>query len=327
MVKILWRAALSAATFALCSCAVEMVEPRDPLAALPDRSTEVQVGVTDRAGVHDAMGAPLFTGSDPSFDLFREPTSQTIVPVALTPWPVPFGRMRDELLRYTLVAYDPAGHVSALDSGLFRRPSAFRRLDAAGSEHGALHLRAGEWMFFVDPEGERRENLLLAPAGRDAFLASSRRESACTLVVGCGARGCPDRLAVDGQPARLLPLRIVQLYWLKPGAGRAAWLAGTSSSGAEALAWLETLVALSLSPGEHVLRFSSSRLKGGHATAVACLPGDVGYLVVDARADARPLGGEVVDWQVERLEAMPEAFVGRPLVVLYGGEWFTGTAR
>ena len=309
------------ATLLISSCAsIDIVDPEEPLAAVPDRSSGIHLGQTDRAAVRGLLGEPLFASDRLRFDLFREGTTQSMVPVVLTPWPVPFGYMTDELLRYTLVTYDGAGHAAALASGVFRKPSEFRRTAPIDSQHSALHLRVGDLMFFVDPEGERRENLLIAPDGPDALLRNIHSPSACTVVFGCGHRGCSDRLAVDGGPDRRLPLRIVQLYWLKKDK-RESWMAGTSSSGTEPLSWLETLAATQLSPGDHALKFSSSHYGGEHEVSLSCQPGEIVYLVVNARDNERFFNRALVDWQVERLDSMPDAFSRRPLVVLYGGEW------
>jgi hypothetical protein len=316
------RGGLLLATLMLASCAsIDVVNPKAPLDSLPDRAAAIRPGLDDRSAVRGLLGTPLFASSRLRFDLFREGTTQTLVPVVLTPWPVPFGRMKDELLRYTLVTYDDAGRAAALASGIFRRPSEFRRTAPIDDEVSALHLRVGELMFFVDPEGERRERMLVAPAGRDAWLRDAADPTACTVVVGCGDRGCSDRLAVDDGPERRLPLRATQLYWLKEET-RAAWMAGTSASGTEPLAWLETLVAIRLAPGEHALRFSSRHYDGDHRAALGCHSGEVAYLRVHARAEEGGFKRRLVDWRVERLASMPDAFARRPLVVLHDGEWF-----
>lgn len=315
------------ACFLLSSCvSIDIVDTDDPLAAIPDRSSGIRPGQTDRAAVRGLLGEPLLSSDPLHFDLFREGTTQSMVPVMLTPWPVPVGRMKDELLRYTLVSYDGTGRVDARASGVLRKPSEFRRTAPIDGEHPALHLRVGELMFFVDPEGERSENLLIAPDGRDALLRTTHNPSTCTVVMGCGNRGCSDKLAVDGGPDRRLPLRIVQLYWLKKSE-REAWMAGMALSGSEPLPWLETLVAMQLSPGEHALKFSARHLGGEHEIKLACRPGETVYLVVSARNNEAFFNRALVDWQVERLDTMPDAFAQRPLVVLYDGAWFVETAK
>lgn len=314
-------------TLFLASCAsIDIVNPDDPVAALPDRSAAILPGQTDRAAVRSLLGEPLQAGDRLRFDLFREGTTQTMVPIVLTPLPVPFGRMKDELLRYTLVSYDDSGRAAALASGIFRKPSEFRRTARIDGENAALHLRVGDLMFFVDPQGERRENLLVAPNARDGVLRRVHSPAACAVVLGCGSRGCSERLAVDGAPERRLPLRIVQLYWLKEDE-RESWMAGTSSSGTEPLSWLESLVALQLSPGEHALRFSSDPFSGEHEISLACRPGEIVYLMVNSRDNEHFFNRALSDWQVERLDSMPASFTRRPLVILYGGEWFVEAER
>ncbi len=321
------RGTLLFSALLLASCAsIDIVNPEEPWATMPDRSSAIHPGQTDRVAVRGLLGEPLLASDRLRFDLFREGTTQTMVPIVLTPLPVPFGRMKDELLRYTLVTYDGAGRAAALASGVFRRPSDFRRIAPIDSQNLALHLRLGELMFFVDPEGERRENLLIAPDGRDAFLSNFRSPSSCTVVMGCGSGGCSDQLAVDGGPDRRLPLRIVQLYWLKK-TERESWMAGTAASGTEPLSWLETLAVMQFSPGEHRLKFSSRHFSGEHELSLACRPGEIVYLVVNATDNERFFKRALVDWQVERSESMPESFARRPLVILYGGEWFVEAGR
>jgi hypothetical protein len=319
----MWGGLILSALLLSACVSIDIVSPEDPLTAIPDHSSTIHPGQTNRAGVRDVLGEPLFSSTQWRFDLFRESAVQTMVPIVLTPLPVPFGRMKDDLLRYTLVSYDDAGRAAALATGIFSKPSEFRRISPIEHDYSALHLRTGELMFFVDPEGKRRENLLIAPSGQDALLRNVRSPSACAVVMGCGDRGCGDRLAVDGGPARPLPLRIVQLYWLKADA-RESWLAGTSSSGTGPLAWLETLVAMQLPPGVHTLKFSSRHLGGECEVSLACRPGEINYLVLNATDNARFFNHALMDWQVDFLDAMPDRFARRPLVLLYEGQWFLG---
>jgi hypothetical protein len=287
---------------------VDIKDTKEPPAAISDRTSGIHPGQTDRAAVRGMLGEPLLSSTQWRFDLFRESTVQTMVPIVLTPIPVPMGRMKDQLLRYTLVSYDTAGRVTALATGIFSKPSEFRRLSPIERDYLALHLRTGELMFFVDPEGERGENLLLAPGSRDAVLHRVHSPSECTVVMGCGDRGCGDRLAVDGVKSQPLPLRIVQLYWMKADA-RKSWLKGTSPSGSEPLPWLETLVAMQFPPGVHTLKFSIRHLGGEHEVSLACRPGEIKYLVLSA---------------TDLLDDMPDRFARRPLVLLYDGRWFLG---
>lgn len=303
----------------LSACAMDLVSPPHPQAALPDHSPNIQLGQTRRTEVRALLGEPRFSSAAWGFDLFRADTEQHNVVVAVTPWPVPFARITDQLQRYTLVAYDGAGRASVVTTGLFRRPPAWRNVSPITADFPALHLRAADLMFFVDPEGARRENLLLTGAGRDAFLQRAPGPGGCLLVLGCGDRGCPDQLALDGAPARRLPLRTAHAYWLD-AARRGAWLQGVEVAGG-AGPWLETLVALRLGVGEHRLDFSARYLGGSHALHLNCQPGERRYLVIDAAANAGVMNRSLVDWQVDRQPTQPDRFARRPLVLLDDGVW------
>lgn len=312
---------LGAGFLALAGCAVESRSPKDPAALIPDRSVEIAVGRMDRAAVRGMLAAQRLSSDYWGFDLFRADTEQTQTVYAVTPWPVPFARFTDQLQRFTLVTYGADGRVAAVATGLFRRTAKWRSASASRDEHSSLHLRAGELMFFLDPEGARDVNLLAAPGRRDAFLERSRGFGSCAAVLGCGERGCADQLAVDGGPPRRLPLRTAHAYWLKPE-DRAAWLDGVEPQGDEArMPWLEALVALRLAPGEHRLELSARHQAGSTVLALACGAGEVAYLVVNAASDESYWRPALVDWRIERSAAMPARFARRPLVLMDDGQW------
>jgi len=315
------RRLLAVVLVAVSGCAIEGRSPKDPAALLPDRSAEVAAGRMDRAAARAALGGQRLSSDYWDFDLFRSDTEQSATLFAITPWPVPFARFTDRLQRFTLVAYGADGRAAAVASGLFRRPAAWRNVSPIVSDYPALHLRAGDLMFFLDPEGARDVNLLAVPRRRDAYLEQSRSFSGCTLVLGCGPRGCPDQIAADGGPPRRLPLRTAHGYWLK-AEDRAAWLEGADPhTGSAEMPWLEALVALRLAPGEHKLVFSARFLGGSSDVALACRPGEVVYLAIDAASRKSAWRPELVDWRSERSAAMPERFARRPLVLMDDGQW------
>ena len=316
------RAVLVLILSLVSGCAVDRVSPKDPKALLPDRSSEITVGQMERAAVRALLGEPKLSSTYWGFDLFRADIGQTDVVFAVTPWPIPFAHLKDQLHRYTLIAYDAKDRVSAVATGIFRRPTAWRNLSPIEFDFPSLHLRASDLMFFVDPEGARHENMLVAPTGRDAFLERVRTSAGCTMVLGCGDRGCGDQLALDAGQPRRLPLRVANAYWFREGE-RDAWLQGVepSDSGAGS-PWLEALVAVSVSAGEHVLEFSAKYLGGRNSLRFVCRPGDVAYLMVNASDNGRLINRALVDWQIDRTQAMPERFARRPLVLLDDGQWY-----
>ncbi|HSO07711.1 MAG TPA: hypothetical protein VLW45_10740 [Pelomicrobium sp.] len=306
----------------LGGCAVSHVSPENPTVQIPDRSAEIRVGQTDRAGVRGILGAPRLNSDYWGFDLFRADTEQAEVVIAVTPVPVPFARVEDKLLRYTLVAYDAGGKTTGLASGVFRRPTSWRSGSPISSDYPALHLRVGDLLFFVDPEGARDVNLLAAPGLRDAYLARARASRHCTVVLGCKARGCPDQWAADGAPARRLPLRTAEWYWIKADE-REDWLRGVEPHTVDGrTAWLEVLVAIKLPAGERLFEFSARHLGGKASLPLTCRPGDVSYVTIDAVHNQSFWSPALVDWQFERTQAMPARFERRALVLVEGGEWY-----
>lgn len=316
------RLSLLVLTLALLGGCVQHVSPEHPEALLPDRSAQIEPGLTRRSQVHERLGPPLLASDYWGFELFRADTEQAATMLVIAPWPVPFAHIKDRLLRYSLVAYDDEARVVAVDSGLVRRPTDWRSMSPIETDFPALHLRSGDLLFFVVPDGERRENLLAAPALRDAWLERAHGATDCILVLGCGAQGCPDRLALDSQPAQRLPLRLSDAYWYREGEQQ-AWLRGMlPAAGEVAPSWLDTLVALRLPPGEHRLQFSARHLDGRQFHGLSCRAGEVSYLQIDATAEQGFWHQELVDWRFESSRTMPAAFRRRPLVLMGDGHWF-----
>lgn len=310
----------------LAGCAVSRLSPDDPQAAIPDRTPEILIGRMGRADVCNVLGVPRFSSPYWGFDLFRADTEQTEVMYAVTPWPIPFARIKDRLQRYTLVAYDTNGRVSAVDTGLFRRPAAWRNVSPISFDFPSLHLRAGDIMFLVDPEGAREVNLLVSPRRRDAFLQNARHSKECTAVLGCGGTGCSDQVSVDAGPVRRLPVRTAHSYWFKDDK-RDSWLDGVEAHGSDAsMPWLEALVAINLAAGEHSLAFSAKHLGGSSSLKVVCRPGEVTYVVISASSNKSFWNPALVAWQVNQSDAMPKSFARRPLVLLDDGQWYVDTS-
>jgi hypothetical protein len=321
MASIIRRCALCMCVL-LAACAVHHVSPEDPTGSIPDRSAQVVAGHTERTDVRRALGTPIISSTHWRFDLFRATTEQSEVVFAVTPWPVPFARLEDQLQRYTLVAYDAQSRATAVASGLFRKPATWRNTAPISSDFRALHLRAAALMFFVDPEGARETNLLVVPSRRDVFLADARSSKGCTVVLGCGGRGCADQLLVDAGPVRRLPVRTAHVYWIS-ATERDAWLQDTEPHGTDPkMPWLEALVAIELAAGEHTFVFSAKHFDGSGSSQLACRPGDVTYLTIDAFSDESFWRKALVDWQITQSNAMPEYFKGRGLVLLDDGRWY-----
>ncbi len=314
-------AALALNLALMTGCATDVISPENPLLLIPDRSLQVKVGAMGRGEVRQALGEPRFSSSYWRFDLFRADTEQSSVVVAVTPWPVPFAKITDQLQRYTLVSYDANDRVSALATGVFRRPAPWRNLSPIRSNFGALHLRADDLLFFADPEGARHENLLVTAVRGNAYLALASKLPGCTAVFSCGERGCPSRLAIDGAPARRLPLHSANLWWLRPE-GREGWLGDIEAPVNRTVEqWLPALVAITLPAGEHWFEVSAGFLTGETSFRFSCAPGAVLYLEISAARAGSSDSKPPTPWRLEVMAAMPEHFMRRPLVVLDDGQW------
>lgn len=305
----------------MAGCATDVISPENPLPLIPDRSARIELGAMSRAEVRQTLGEPRFSSSYWRFDLFREQTEQSNVMVAVTPWPIPMAKLTDQLQRYTLVSYDAQDRASALATGVFRRPAPWRNVSPIRSDFRALHLRADNLLFFADPEGARLENLLVAPAVRDAYLRRARTLPTCTLVLGAGERGAGDRLSIDGAPVRRLPLRSANIWWLGRGSGSDGWLRDLdhpANAGVEQ--WLPVLVAVVLPAGQHSFTVSAGFLSGESEFQFSCAQATVTYLEISA-ATGMAGGKPPTPWRFQAMDAMPERFLHRPLVVLDDGKW------
>jgi hypothetical protein len=322
----------------LAACAAEIATSDKPEADIPDRSGTIVPGQTNRADLHASLGKPHISSAAFSFDVFRSGTTQGNVIVAITPIPVPFAYISDDLHRYTLVTYDTQGRANAVASGIARRPAEWRNASPVRNDFRAVHLRAGDILFFVDPEGARQENLLAAPPARDAWLRQrAGQPGRCTIVIGCGPRGCPDQIAVDNAPPRRLPLRTALAFWFQPGEPD-AWRQGLETPRGlgiqhdpkpqQALgtlpgpSWQEALVALDLPAGEHNLAFSARHLDGAATIRQSCTSGEIAWLTVDAAANTGFWRQSLEDWRTDRTAAMPASLARRPLVLMDDAAWY-----
>jgi hypothetical protein len=306
----------------ISGCAIDSISPKDPTTYIPDRSAEINVGQMEREVVRNNLGKPPFSSAYWGFDLFRAETEQTNVPYAITPWPIPFARIKDKLYRYTLVNYDAKGITSAIATGIFRRPTDWRSASPIKHDFQTLHLRTGDLMFYADPAA-LRENILGAPTARDNYFQLAHSSAGCMVVVGCGDRGCGDQLAVDEGEVRRLPLQnYVGSYAFVKESSRMSWLQGVEQAVRGSNDQLETLVAVKLPPGKHLLEFSNYYIGGKDAVNFACRPGELTYITVSASDNNRFINHLLVDWRIEQSDKMPESFEHRPLVLLYDGQWY-----
>jgi hypothetical protein len=178
-------------------------------------------------------------------------------------------------------------------------------------------MRAGNLLFIMDPDRGRALNLLATPAARDVYLSHARTADQCTVILGCGNRGCADQFSVDGSPSRRLPIRsYLQYFFRVREAAPDPWLKDLDPF--SAATWFETLVAVSLGQGEHILEFSAKHLDGAGSLKLTCQAGAVTFVVINPEFRDRKL----VDWQIEVSAALPSPFSKRPLVLVSDGQWY-----
>ena len=309
------------AVFLLSACAGSYRSPDDPAESIPDLSLEIAPGQTERSAVRRTFGEPFLASLYWQFDLFRASTEQTEVAYALTPWPVPFARLKDQLLRYTLVTYDTDGRAAWVSSGMFRKPAEWRSASPIESNYMDLHLRAGELLLLVDRGLPRKLRLMATPEARDRYLATLSRPGECTLILGCGAAACGDRVSVDGGEPLYLPLRIDSdgRRWAD---GTDEWMSGLATgTGDSEHPWLAVLVPLTLREGKHALGFSGRFLDGDIDVPLDCDAGDLLFGEISARAEDGTWRQKLVEWRVDFGSDMPPAFRLRPLVLTEDERW------
>jgi len=305
----------------LSACAGSYRSPGDPDELVPDRSGEITLGQAQRAAVRQSLGEPLFASRYWQFDLFRASAEQTEVAFALTPWPVPFARFKDQLLRYTLVTYDADGLADDVVSGLFRKPAEWRSASPIESDYMDLHLRAGDLLLLVDWGLPRKLRLMAMQEGRDRYLASLRRAGECTLVLGCGEAACGDRVSIDGADPVDLPLRMNPGGWAGDD-GTDEWPPGSGTSAGDGKGpWLEVLMPLTLPDGEHSLGFSARFLDGDIDVPLDCDAGQLLFGEINAQAEDGTWRQKLVEWRIDFSKDMPAAFRPRPLVLTEDESW------
>jgi hypothetical protein len=254
------------------------------------------------------------------------------VPIAIV---IPFARIKDDIYRYTLVSYDKDRIAEAAASGIHRRPSAFRMVSPIEFNNLTLHLQSGDFTFVVEWE-DRYETMLATPARRDAYLAIARLSSQCIAVIGCGPGECAEKLRVDQGPTLPLPCRLrVQnfdanaLELLRQGKQEEYEKTYPTTT-------YDTVAALSLAPGSHILNSWGGRWKRGKLAGFfsgeqsinfSCRAGEIVYIVIDVSAKEYSWwGAKGIEWKIDLYKEMPEFFTDRHLVIYRGDQWLLNPA-
>jgi hypothetical protein len=299
----------------------------NPVDQLPDRSGIILSGRSDGETVRETLGKPLITSRYWGVEVFRDASSQIEIPIAII---VPFGMVKDDVYRYTLVSYDKDQIAKYTVSGIHRRPSRWRMTHPIEYENLTLHLQTGDFTFVIEWE-DRHETLLVAPARRDVYLERARLSSQCTAVIGCGTRECSDTLRVDEEPSLPLPYRP-----RVRNADQEAWkllrLGNLEEFKRKApMLQYDTVAALSLAPGNHTLKASGGRwqrgelgglLSGEQSITFSCREGEILYVVIDVSAKEYSWwGAKGIEWKIDLQKDMPEFFADRHLVLYRGDQW------
>jgi hypothetical protein len=282
------------AALACCACAAE-IAGREPFSRADIAGHAAQAAPTGeskrtRAEVRESLGAPWLASERRRVDVFRTTGKQRNALIIFAPYPFPFPSFSDEYEGITLVSYDAAGRVEAVDTG-------FSTSDV-GAVDSSFGIAAGDYLFV---RGTFGQNLSVSPARFLADLDGQTRTSACHLMVGCNVTRpqrvvydeiaaaakpdpesgapCWNELAIDGGEPRRLPLLNAWLYralasWPSAAAQERGSLVCFETSGVCSVTH-DFYVPLRLEAGVHQLRFTAKKIDGEITGEISCQPGDV----------------------------------------------------
>jgi hypothetical protein len=284
----------------LVGCAGSYIS-KDPIEDLTDKSGSIIIGQMNYNAVHSTLGDPFFASRYWRIDVFRDSSSQVEIPFAITPWPVPFARLKDDIYRYTLVAYNEDQLAEDTGTGILRRPSKFRIVSPIKNTNMTLQVEAGDFTF-VNEQNDRYDTLLVKPARWHEYLKLIRFSKHCAAVIGCGCeRGCSDELSVDGGVSLPVPLGTLLKLNLN----------------------INPVAAINLLPGTHTFNISASHLKGEQTVSFSCQEGEVLYFVIDifAKEYSKWFGASDIEWKIDQSKDMPSIFTDRDLILYRGEQW------
>ena len=201
--------AASLALLAGCVTDVPLGEPDVREQEVLDQAAQLRVAVATRDQVHATLGAPLLADPGGRAEVFRVSGKQHQMAMFFVPYPVPMPLPGEQQEGYTLVAYDEAGALAAVDAGLATA--------AVFGRTRSLVLLAGDYEF-VHAQADR---LLVTQERYLRDGAGTTDATGCTVLVGC-ERTCDDTgvgsladescgvcwtyLQVDDRPVQQLPL-------------------------------------------------------------------------------------------------------------------------
>ena len=251
------------------------------------RSAEIDAQPMTRAGVHGLLGEPWLANETLGVEVHRLQGKQRNLGVIFAPYPVPIPFVSDKLEVFTLVGYGTDGQVVA---------KAFGYLHAAPGEWPSLVLRAGDFEFVHAPPDTLSVSLDRFLNDRIAYPI----EPACTVLIGCESAAvdetaaarfctCAANLYVDEGKRRTLVLaRTVVLPGTtvsEAGCRESGGHFRTSDAQVSGMCHLtsQLLHPQTLTPGDHLLRFTLSRSDEGISGALTCRPAEVAFATLAGR--------------------------------------------
>jgi outer membrane protein assembly factor BamE (lipoprotein component of BamABCDE complex) len=285
------------ALLAGCVTDVPLGEPGVREQEVLDQAAQLRVAVATREQVRAALGAPLLADAGGRAEVFRVSGKQHQMALFFVPYPVPMPLPGEKQEGYTLVAYDEAGVLAAVDAGLATA--------AVFGRTRSLVLRAGDYQF-VHSQADR----LLVTAERYLRDETGTTDATdCTVLVGCeqtcddtGVGGLADEscgvcwtyLQVDHGPVQQLPLLDWVMWPLgesdtETRAGRELTCGEVGGSVLQDHCSIlqHQLVPLRLAPGVHTLRVTSRPLDGEAAGEFSCVAGEVVFATLTGQVTER----------------------------------------
>ncbi len=202
--------AASLALLAGCVTDVPLGEPDVREQEVLDQAAQLRVAVATRDQVHATLGAPLLADPGGRAEVFRVSGKQHRMAMFFVPYPVPMPLPGEKQEGYTLVAYDEAGALAAVDAGLATAA-------VFGRTRGLL-LRAGDYEF-VHAQADR---LLVTQERYLRDDAGTTDATGCTVLVGC-ERTC------DDTGVGSLADESCGICWTVPAGGRSARAAAAAA--------------------------------------------------------------------------------------------------